>query len=246
MELTPICCWQPTIEDHALLIDAQRLYENSIDAVERIPWAWIERAVIEPIGWNGWHKHLLLASVGGSLAGLGYGSYIPGFGAYLGYVTVAAEHRRLGVASQLFDEFLIRVHDDARQAGESLPFVAWDSCRPGEECGAAGRKLWQARVRLFAAMGGLWVKGVQLMAPSYHDPTAALVPLQVFLKPLEEPRASFRTRRLRQVIEGLLLHVYGRTRDDACWSATFRSATRLRLVQPKRSVMRAARPIRQT
>ena len=123
-----IHCWEPTLADHAILPRAQMLYERALDADERIPWAWIERGLIEPEPADGsWRKHLILARAGDDIAGLVYGAYLPGFGGYLCYVAVDDRFRQHGVATQLYREFFHAMRRDAAALGEPLPFVLWES-----------------------------------------------------------------------------------------------------------------------
>jgi GNAT superfamily N-acetyltransferase len=210
--------WEPTVADHAALVQAQNLYERCLDADERIPWVWIERSVIEHESGNGWRKHLILASVDDQLAGLVYGAFLPGFGGYLCYVAINEQFRKLGLATKLYDAFFRAMRNDAEACGESLPFVLWESHRPEDD-----PRLWQARVKLFERVGGKWVAGLNLMTPDYSERDAAPVPLQVFLKPMDE--TVFSEERLRAIIDELLIRVYGQDPGDELYDATMNTMT---------------------
>lgn len=216
---SPIRCWEPTLEDHALLVTAQNLYERTLDADERIPWQWIERSVVdrEP-GTNGWRKHLHFASINGELAGLAYGAFLPGFGGYLCYVTVDERFRGHGVATRLYEVFFQAMRNDARACKLPLPFVLWESCRPEPEDDEAAQRIWKARERLFRRVGGGCLDGVALMTPNYLNPDGEPVPLQVFLKPMDE--TEFDGARLREIVSELLARVYGEEPGDTLYEAT--------------------------
>lgn len=212
-----IYCWEPAELGTPVLEAAQSLYERTIDEDERIPWMWIERAVGErhlrrPTGWA---KHLILASDSPdfddprSLVGYAYGAFIPGFGGYLCYVGVDAAARQKGVGTRLFESLTKAFAADAAFAGEPLPFVLWESYRPTEDEPPAFQELWNARVKTFGRAGGLWAEGVELATPNYGDEDPiATVPLQLFVKPVEEPLASFTPDLLSDIARQLLEKVY--------------------------------------
>lgn len=217
MAFAKVYCWEPTELGTPVLAAARQLYETTIDPDERIPWMWIERAVGErhlrrPTGWA---KHLVLASEGpnvddpAALLGYAYGAFIPGFGGYVCYVGVSEAARGKGVGGRLFEAMFKAFAADAAYAGEPLPFVLWESYRPTAEDGPDAHALWAARTRLFDKVGGRWVEGLELVTPNYgdDDPTAS-VPLQLFVKPVDEPAASFTPTRLRAVAKDLLEKVY--------------------------------------
>ncbi len=233
-----IVCWEPTELGTPILDAARSLYERTIDADERIPWMWIERAVGErhlrrPTGWA---KHLLLASEGPdvddprSLVGYAYGAFIPGFGGYLCYVGVAESARRLGVGSRLFDSLTKTFAADAALAGESLPFVLWESYRPTAHDSESLHRLWAARSRTFERAGGFWVDGIELATPDYDDPDPlAEVPLQLFVKPVDESIGSFTPERLSEIAEQLLEKVYHEKPGDWFHDRTMNSIEEPRL-----------------
>ncbi len=212
-----IYCWEPAEIATPILEATRSLYERTIDEDERIPWMWIERAVGErhlrrPTGWA---KHLILASDGPnfddprSLVGYAYGAFIPGFGGYLCYVGVDESARQKGVGSRLFESLVRAFQADAAYAGESLPFVLWESYRPTEDDPPTFHELWKARAKTFGRAGGLWAEGIELVTPNYgdEDPIAS-VPLQLFVKPVDEPVASFTPDRLGAIARQLLEKVY--------------------------------------
>jgi hypothetical protein len=206
---------------------AGRLYEQTLAPDERIPWVWIERTVANrerPAGRTAdWVKHLILAAPEGrtddpeALAGYVYGAYIPGYGGYLCYVGVADWARRMGVGTVLFEAFFEAVRADARAIGEPLPFVIWESHRP--EIG--GESLWAARTRLFDRVGGYWVEGVDFLSPNFaSDDDLASVPLQLFVKPEDEPLSTFDPERLRELVAGLHELVYRNQPGDPLFDGT--------------------------
>ncbi len=108
---------------------------------------------------------------------------------------------------------------DAVLTGERLPFVVWESHRP--EPGDADQNIWQARTRLFDRVGGLWVEGVDFLAPNFSDgEEAPPVTLQLFVKPEEEPTANFTPQRLRELIAGLHDRVYRNEPGEALYDGT--------------------------
>ncbi len=205
---------------------AGRLYEETLASDERIPWIWIERAVEGRMRPGGWRKHLLLAAPEGrtddpeTLAGYAYGAYIPGYGGYLCYIGVAESARRLGVGTRLFDCFFEKMAADSREAGEPLPFVIWESHRPEPEAAKAEHDLWNARVRLFDRVGGLWVEGVDFQAPNFAEDEGEPVELQLFVKPVDRPAAAFTEARLWSVVDGLYERVYRQEPGDELYDAT--------------------------
>jgi GNAT superfamily N-acetyltransferase len=211
-----IVCWEPTDVNDPVVTAAGRLYEATLDADERIPWVWIERAVGEgrPRRPGGWVKHLVLAAPEGAtddpaaLAGYAYGVFIPGYGGYLCYVGVAPAARGRGVGTRLFEAFVKLLAADAALAGEPLPFVVWESYRPTADDPPAAHALWAARVGLFARAGGRWVDGVEFLSPNFADESAPPVSLQLFVRPADEPAAAFTAERLRAVVGGLHERVY--------------------------------------
>jgi GNAT superfamily N-acetyltransferase len=241
-----VVCWEPTELGTPILEAARSLYERTIDPDERIPWMWIERAVAErPLRRpTGWAKHLLLASEGPdvddprTLVGYAYGAFIPGFGGYLCYVGVAESARRLGVGTRLFDSLAKTFAADAALAGEPLPFVLWESYRPTTHDSEELHRLWAARARTFDRAGGLWVEGVELATPDYDDPDPiAEVPLQLFLKPVDDPVEAFPPQRLADITRQLLEKVYHEKAGDWFHERTMASVATPRLRPAAQSIL---------
>jgi hypothetical protein len=199
---------------------AAQLYERTLPAEERIPWIWIEKSVenrtrTKP---GGWTKHLLLAGLEGrmddpaALAGYVYGALIPGYGGYLCYIGVADWARRMGVGTRLFDQFFRQMSVDAGETGGSLPFVIWESHKPGADSVSSDWDLWAARTKLFDRVGGLWIEGVDFYAPNMgaddDEVAAPPVPMQLFLKPMAESAGSLDAERLKEIVAGLHHEVY--------------------------------------
>lgn len=241
MRVERLVCWEAADAADPVTRAAGRLYEQTLDPDERIPWAWIERSLGKKAAPGGWQKHLLLAAPAGKeddpgwLAGYAYGAFLPGYGGYLCYVGVAPWARRFGVGTKLFGEFFKAMRADADRLGEKLSFVVWESHRPEEPMTAAERNLWAARTRLFGRVGGRWVEGVDFLSPNFADDGGDPVPLQVFVKPVDRPPAEFTPRRLRRVVGGLHERVYRNRPGDALYDGTLPPGCRLRLVPARRA-----------
>jgi hypothetical protein len=221
---------------------AAGLYERTLAADERIPWHWIEKSVAsrartKPGLAAGWRKHLLLAAPEGctddpaSLAGFAYGALIPNFGGYLCYIGVAKWARQMGVGTRLFEQFFRQLVVDAGELGSALPFVIWESHRPGALASAAERDLWAARTRLFDRVGGLWLEGVDFLAPKFTSEQVSdeSVLLQLFVKPMAEPAARFDAERLKEIVAGLHREVYHGMPGDPLYDRTLPRSCRPRL-----------------
>jgi hypothetical protein len=228
-----IVVWEAFDASDPMTQAAGRLYEETLSADERIPWYWIEKSVesrtkTKPGKADGWTKHLLLAAPDGrtedpaGLAGYAYGALIPNYGGYLCYIGVAGWARRMGVGTRLLDQFFRQMSVDAGELGTSLPFVIWESHRPGPLAPVAEWDIWAARTKLFDRSGGLWIEGVDFLSPNFaaDDDETDPVPLQLFLKPMSEPTAAFDTDRLKQVIGGLHREVYRNEPGDSLFDAT--------------------------
>ena len=241
MQSNRIVVWEAFDATDVMTKAAAQLYERTLSADERIPWMWIERSVetrtrTKP---GGWTKHLLLAAPEGraedpeALAGYVYGALIPGYGGYLCYIGVADWARRMGVGTRLFDQFFRQMSVDAGETGSALPFVIWESHKPGPEAPAAEWDLWTARTKLFNRVGGLWVEGVDFHAPNMaldeEDESISPVPLQLFLKPMSESAGEFDADRLKQVIAGLHREVYRNEAGDPLFERTLTLASQPRL-----------------
>jgi hypothetical protein len=233
-----LVCWEAFDPTDPMTRAAQRLYEETLDADERIPWMWIEKAVegrakSKP---GGWSKHLLLAAPDGrtedpdGLAGYAYGALIPGYGGYLCYLGVAEWARRLGVGTRLFEQFFRVCAVDAGSTGEPLPFVVWESHRPEPGAPPAAWELWTARARLFDRVGGLWIEGIDFLSPNFAEDDGDPVPLQLFVKPMDTPAAAFDADRLRQLVGGLHERVYRDEPGDELYEGTLTPGCHPRLV----------------
>ena len=155
-----------------------------------------------------------------SLAGFAYGAHLPGYGGYLCYIGVAEPFRKRGVGTRLYNQMFRVLAADAGAIDESLPFVAWESHMPGPGAPEADWKLWDARVRLFDRVGGMWIDGLELMTPNCSIDDGPPVPLQLFIKPMDVPATGFDATRLRRVAAGLLERVYKIRSDDPLYGAT--------------------------
>ncbi len=236
MLLDQIQCWEATDVNDPMTQAAGRLYEQTLAPDERIPWVWIEKS-LERVGRAaGWRKHLLLAAPASrqtdpaALAGYAYGAFIPGYGGYLCYVGVADWARRMGVGTRLFEAFFRAMDADAQTADDSLPFVVWESHRPSPDASPADREVWNARVRLFDRVGGLWVEGIDFLSPNFADDDGDPVPLQLFVKPMDRSAAEFNDARVRAMIDGLHERVYRNDPGDELYDGTFPPGCRPRLV----------------
>jgi hypothetical protein len=227
-----IAVWEAVSPTDAMTKAAGELYERTLAADERIPWIWIERSLenrSRPTP-GSWTKHLLLAAPEGrtddpaGLAGYVYGALIPDYGGYLCYIGVADWARRMGVGTRLFDQFFRHMAADAAEAGSPLPFIIWESHKPAAAAPPAEWDLWAARTKLFDRVGGMWVEGVDFLAPDMAaddgDTATSPVPMQLFLKPMGEPAGSFDAERLKRVVAGLHPEVYRNEPGDPMFDGT--------------------------
>jgi GNAT superfamily N-acetyltransferase len=223
-----IFCFEALSVRDPLVRAAERLYEQTQHPDERIPWGWIARSVKGRSCWRpgSWGKHLLVATPAdrptdpGALAGFAYGAHLPGYGGYLCYVGVDEKFRKRGVGTRLYHQMFRVLAADACAVDEPLPFVVWESHKPGPDAPEADWKLWEARVRLFDKVGGLWIDGLELMTPNCAVEDGPPVPLQLFVKPVDTPAAAFDAARLKQVAAGLLERVYKARPGDPLYDAT--------------------------
>ena len=234
MYFDKIVCWEPVNVNDPMVQAAGRLYEETLALNERIPWDWIEHSVGQEIKPGGWSRHLILAAPEGrthnpsELAGYVYGAFLPGYGGYLCYVGVAPWARKLGVGTALYEAFFRAMRTDAVLTGERLPFVVWESHRP--EPGDLDQNIWTARTRLFDRVGGLWVEGVDFLSPNFAEGDETPVPLQLFVKPEDEPIVNFNPQRLRELIAGLHDRVYRNEPGEPLYDGTLTPGCEPRLV----------------
>lgn len=231
-----VFCFEPPDVNSPLVAAAERLYLATQHPDERIPWGWIARSIKGRATWRPGcpGSHLLVATPGEDpdptdLAGFAYGLHLPGFGGYLCYVGVAEAFRRRGVGSRLFDQTFKVLSADAGAADEPLPFVVWESHKPEPDAPEADWKLWDARVKLFDRVGGLWLDGVELLSPNYGDEAAPSVKLQLFLRPVDRLGRNFDADRLRGVVGDLLTRVYKLHPGDPLYDDTLPPGCKPRL-----------------
>ena len=231
-----VYCFEAFDVDSPLVAAAERLYLATQHPDERIPWGWIARSIKGRATWRPGSSgsHLLVATPSESLdpaalAGFAYGLHLPGFGGYLCYVGVDAAYRRRGVGTRLFDQTYKVLAADAGAGDESLPFVVWESRRPDPGAPEADWKLWDARVKLFDRAGGLWLDGVELLAPNYGDAGGPPVRLQLFLRPVDRTARGFDGDRLRLVVGDLLTRVYKLHPGDPLYDGTLPPGVKPRL-----------------
>lgn len=223
-----IFCFEALSVRDPLVRAAERLYEQTQHPDERIPWGWIARSVKGRSCWRpgSWGKHLLVATPADrptdpdALAGFAYGVHLPGYGGYVCYVGVDEKFRKRGVGTRLYHQMFRVLAADACAVDEPLPFVVWESHKPGPDAPEADWELWGARVRLFEKVGGLWIDGLELMTPNCAVEDGPPVPLQLFVKPVDLPAAAFDADRLKRVAAGLLERVYKARPGDPLHAAT--------------------------
>ncbi len=217
MDNRGIVCWEVRDPNDDALGEARRLYEATLDPAERIPWQWIAGAVAGRLRWRPGERcaHLILAAdrsrrgTAGRPLGFVYGTHLPGYGGYACYLGVDARQRGRGAATRLLRLLISAMRFDADCAGESLPFVVWESHHPGPDASEQERALWQARLRLFERVGGRWISGLTFLAPDFRRRPGPPVPLQLFLIPVDTPAEAFDADALRGVAAGLYRRVYG-------------------------------------
>jgi GNAT superfamily N-acetyltransferase len=215
--------------DDPILPAARTLYESVLEEAERIPWDWLARTPARRREWQPGQRrgHIVVAVPKLDVnqpVGFGYGAFLPDYGGYVCYLGVSPDARGQGIGTTLFQFLFDLIASAARESDARLPFILWESHRPADE------SLWQARVRLFEKVGGLWARGIELQTPNYMQPNAPPAPLRVFLRPWDEPASEFDGDRLRDVVRGLYANVYRIPTDDPLYEATLRAAVNPRLV----------------
>lgn len=194
------------------LAGVRALYERSIGAAERIPWEWIEHPIREPSP-QGRRYHLLVAQNPrkgrrGPVLGFVTGMFLPNFGGYLSYVAVDPRARGRGIGARLYRGMIRRLRRTAEEADQTLPFMLWDSRPPSPSDGPEVRENWESRLHLFKKIGGRWIEGIQFTSPNYLNPRSGDVPLEFFLRAIDDDRSEFSSGRLRRIVRGLLRRVY--------------------------------------
>lgn len=224
-----IVCREILDLDDPVLPAARVLYETTLDEDERIPWEWLARTPERRQEWKPGRRrsHLVVATPEDNpnhAVGFGYGAFLPGYGGYVCYLGVDPAARCRGAGTLLF-RFLFRLIDSAaRISAMPLPFIVWESHRP------ADRDLWAARLRVFDKVGGLWIRGTELLTPNYMRDDAPPVRLQLFVRPWSEPAEAFDPNRLRAVVTGLYDNVYRIDADDPLCRDTLEGTVNPRLV----------------
>jgi len=204
-----------------LLPAVRELYEIALDPEERVPWIWLERS----FGADRTNRHLVEATEDRALAGFCFALYLPGYGGYVSYLATAERFRRRGVGARLFAHALELLNRDAEAAGESLPFVIWESREPEpHEDGT----IWVARLKLFDRVGGRAIDGVTLHSPNWNDASLPEVPLKLFMKPCDG--SEFDSERTRAAVDGLLRRVYRAEPGGETYDRTLTPECRPRLI----------------
>jgi ribosomal protein S18 acetylase RimI-like enzyme len=226
-----IFCWEAFDVNDPLVRSAESLYLATQHPDERIPWGWIARSLKGRASRrpNAAGSHLLTAmpeedaTNPDQLAGFAYGSFVPGYGGYLSYLGVAEAFRKRGVGTRLMQQMFKVLDADAGAVDEPLPFVVWESKKPSESAPDADWKLWDARVRLFERVGGLWLEGLELFTPNYSDHGGKPVTLQLFIKPVDRSLEGFTPDYLREIAAGLLERIYRMPPEDKLYERTMRA-----------------------
>jgi len=195
-----------------VLGQVRALYERTISPSERIPWEWLASSVRDR-GTLPRKSHLVVArklSAGshGPVLGFITGMYLPRFGGYQSYVAVDPWARGRGIGGSLYHALIRRLRRSAHAHGMRLPFLLWDSRPPSPSEGPDARSNWESRLALFKKIGGHWIEGIQFTSPNFLNPHAGDVPLEFFLRPVEDRARDFSEGRLRRVLRGLLKRVY--------------------------------------
>jgi len=243
-----IFCGEAFDGNDLLLKAVERLYLTTQHPEERIPWGWIARSLKGRAAWRpGVPGHHLLTAVPEEsvtendpemLAGFVYGSFLPEYGGYLSYLGVDEHYRKRGVGTRLMTQMVKVLHAEAGGMDEPLPFVVWESKRPGVNAPAEDHCLWEARMKLFDRIGGCWIDGLELFTPNYGDDDDKPVVLQLFVKPVDRSRQGFDPDFLRGIAAGLLARVYRLNADDPLVVRTIAQTRRPRLRPAGDSVRR--------
>jgi GNAT superfamily N-acetyltransferase len=210
---TETVCREILETDDPVLPAARDLYEGTLDEAERIPWQWLASTPERRSNWRPGRRrpHLVVATPKDEPnhpVGFGYGAFLPGYGGYVCYLGVDPAARGRGIGTQLF-RFLFQLIDSAaRISAVPLPLMIWESHKPDDPA------LWAARLRLFDKVGGLWIRGVEMLTPNYMRPKAGPVPLHLFIRSWGDPATAFDADRLRAAVNGLYDQIYHISPDD--------------------------------
>ena len=212
------------------LAATRRLYESTLGADERIPWAWLERSVRGKAfaARGSWAKHLILATPADEpdvVAGYLFGTYMPGFAGYVSYMGVDDRYRGMGIGTKLYETAFAVFQRDAAMVDESLPFVLWES-RPPDH--GAEQEVWTARAKLFDKLGGFWAEGLDIWAPNYEVEYEPL-PYQLFVKPIATPAKEFSPGRIRRIVHDHYRRVYKQRPGDELYTRSLAHRPRPRL-----------------
>jgi hypothetical protein len=178
---------------------------------ERIPWTWITSAIPQNTRIPRQYHVLVAQRDTATDVGPVYG-FVVGMrmqkGGYLSYVAVDPRARGRGVGAMLYRGLIRKLRRSAHAAGREFPFLLWDSRPPSPADGPEVRDNWTSRLALFKKIGGYWIDGVQFTSPNWLNPRAGDVPLEFFLRPVDDDRADFNEGRLRRIVRGLLKNIY--------------------------------------
>jgi hypothetical protein len=220
-------CFELLNTSDALIPEVRQLYELTQAPEERIPWEWLQGSIERRQNWRPgrWCPHLLVTAAGGAeglgaLTGFIYGGHIPSFGGYVCYLGVDPKARKQGAGTRLYEQFFHVLAVDAAAEGKPLPFVVWESHRPTEDAPESAWDIWTARLKLFARVGAWWIDGIEFQSPNYGEEEEPAIPLQLFVKPIDEPVESFNAERLKGIAAGLHQYIYRHGPDHPLVRAT--------------------------
>jgi GNAT superfamily N-acetyltransferase len=240
-----IVCREIVDLDDPVLPAARAIYETTLDEDERIPWEWLARTSERRRQWRPGQRrsHLVVATPKDEpnrAIGFGYGAFLPGYGGYVCYLGVDPAFRGRGAGTLLFGFLFELIDSAARLSAMPLPFIIWESHRP------ADRGLWAARLRVFDKVGGLWVRGAEMLTPNYMRDDAPPVRLQLFIRPWADSAEAFDADRLRAAVEGLYDQVYRIEPDDPLRRDTLDGMVNPRLAPTVEALERAPEATRGT
>jgi GNAT superfamily N-acetyltransferase len=218
----PLHCIDLVRPDRSALAAVRRLYERTLPASERIPWAWIERTIWSKATGSSacWNRHLLVAVDPlrpADLYGYLVATFFPGYGGYVSYMGVDERARGRGVGTLLYESAFDVLRRDAALIDEELPFVVWESREPHGDGDEAN---WAARMKLFDRVGAKGVRGIDLWTADYECPGEA-VPYQLFVKPAAVRADAFTPGRLRKLVHDHYRRIYKQRPGDEHYDRTF-------------------------